>query len=178
MPIVGGIAGLLILKDTQFHSAPGWVLITFCFITLEATWLTTIAFGQVATDTEKKPFENLIRASFDDIWSALDAKNIDKYYTKDFLLLEHGEVWNNDTIANYLNKAILRQPKPKRINTIEIIECKVDNNRAWIAYHNYATFTVDGAVVRKAHWLESVVAVLTAEGWKLEMMHSTRVQRE
>jgi hypothetical protein len=42
---IGGIAGWLILKDTQFHSAPGWILITFGFITLEASWLTTIAFG-------------------------------------------------------------------------------------------------------------------------------------
>lgn len=42
---IGGIAGWLILKDMQFHSAPGWVLITFGFITLEASWLTTIVFG-------------------------------------------------------------------------------------------------------------------------------------
>ena len=41
---IGGIAGWLILKDTHFNSAPGWVLITFGFITLEASWLTTIAY--------------------------------------------------------------------------------------------------------------------------------------
>ena len=141
-------------------------------------FFTTITFGQVSNANEKKQFEDLIRASFDDIWSTLDAKNIDNYYTQDFLLLEHGEVWNNDTIANYLNKALLRKPNPKRINTIEIIEVKVFNKRAWIAYHNYATFTVDNTIVRKAHWLESVVAVLTEEGWKLELMHSTRVLKE
>lgn len=141
-------------------------------------FFTTIAFGQDSNAKEKKQLENLIQTSFDEIWSALDAKNIDKYYSKDFLLLEHGEVWNNDTIANYLNQAILRQPKPKRVNTIEIIEIKVANKRAWIAYHNYATFSVDNTIVRKAHWLESAVAVLTEDGWKLEMMHSTRVLRE
>ena len=75
---------------------------------LVLVFFTTIAFGQVATDTEKKSFENLIRASFDDILSALDAKNIDKYYTKDFLLLENGEVWNNDSIAKYLDNALLQ----------------------------------------------------------------------
>jgi hypothetical protein len=42
---IGGIAGWAILKDSQFNSAPGWVLITFGFISLEATWLTTIAYG-------------------------------------------------------------------------------------------------------------------------------------
>jgi len=36
---------LIILKNTHFHSAPGWVLITFGFIAIEASWLTTIAFG-------------------------------------------------------------------------------------------------------------------------------------
>ena len=45
LAFIGGIAGWLILKDTHFHSAPGWILMTFGFITLEASWLTTIAFG-------------------------------------------------------------------------------------------------------------------------------------
>jgi hypothetical protein len=33
------------LKNAHFQSAPGWVLITFGFIAIEASWLTTIAFG-------------------------------------------------------------------------------------------------------------------------------------
>ena len=43
--IIGGIAGWQILKEARFDSAPGWVLITFGFIALQATWLTTIVFG-------------------------------------------------------------------------------------------------------------------------------------
>lgn len=43
--LIGGVAGWLILKDAQFHSAPGWVLVTFGFIAIEASWLTTITFG-------------------------------------------------------------------------------------------------------------------------------------
>ena len=43
--LIGGIAGWTILKDAHFHCAPGWVLITFGFIAIEASWLTTIAFG-------------------------------------------------------------------------------------------------------------------------------------
>ena len=43
--LIGGIAGWAILKDTHFHSAAGWILITFGFIAIEASWLTTIAFG-------------------------------------------------------------------------------------------------------------------------------------
>jgi hypothetical protein len=45
LSLIGGIAGWIILKNAHFHSAPGWILITFGFIAIEASWLTTIAFG-------------------------------------------------------------------------------------------------------------------------------------
>jgi hypothetical protein len=141
-------------------------------------FFTTISFGQVSNDTDKTRIKNLVIESFDEIWSKLDANSIDKYYTKDFLLLEHGEVWNNDSIKNYLYKAILRKPNPKRMNTIDIIEIKIANKMAWIAYQNYATFSTGNTIIKKAHWLESATAILTENGWKLEMLHSTRIVNE
>ena len=141
-------------------------------------FFTTISFGQVSNETDKTRIKNLIIESFDEIWSKLDAKNIDKYYTKDFLLLENGEVWNNDSIKNYLDNAMLRKPNLKRMNTIEVIEIKIANKMAWIAYQNYATFSSDNKIIRKAHWLESATAILTKNGWKLEMLHSTRIVKE
>jgi len=141
-------------------------------------FFTTISFGQVSNETDKTRIKNLIIESFDEIWSKLDAKNIDKYYTKDFLLLENGEVWNNDSIKNYLDNAMLRKPSLKRMNTIEVIEIKIANKMAWIAYQNYATFSTDNKISRKAHWLESATAILTENGWKLEMLHSTRIVNE
>ena len=139
---------------------------------------TTIAFAQGAMETHKKQFQNLVQESFDEIWSKLEAKNIEKFYTKDFLLLEHGEVWNNDTISKYLNEAKLKLPIPKRVNKIEIIDVKVTNKTAWVAYHNYATISIDDKIIRKLHWLESATAILTDKGWKFDMLHSTRVKSE
>jgi hypothetical protein len=43
--LLGGIAGWGLLKAAHFHSAPGWILVTFGFIAIEASWLTTIALG-------------------------------------------------------------------------------------------------------------------------------------
>ena len=43
--VIGGIGGWLLLKAAHFHSAPGWILLTLGFIAMEASWLTTIAFG-------------------------------------------------------------------------------------------------------------------------------------
>lgn len=146
------------------------IILMMCF--------TTISFGQSAIESDKSRIKELIIKSFDEIWSELNSKNIDKYYTKDFLLLENGEVWNNDSIANYLDNAILRKPKPIRMNTIEIIEIRVANGMAWAAYQNYATFSTDNKIIRKANWLESATAILTENGWKLEMLHSTRIKNE
>ena len=43
--LFGGFVGWGLLKDAQFQSGPGWVLLTFGFIALEASWLTTITYG-------------------------------------------------------------------------------------------------------------------------------------
>lgn len=97
--------------------------------TIVMVFFTTLSFGQVSNETDKKLIKNLVMESFDEIWSKLNSKNIDKYYTKDFLLLENGEVWNNDTIANYLDKALLDKPNPTRINTIEILTLKSETKQ-------------------------------------------------
>lgn len=138
---------------------------------------TTLSFGQ-STKNDKSKIEQLIIESFDEIWSKLDSKNIDKYYTKDFLLLENGEVWTNDSIANYFKKAVLDKPIPKRVNSIEVIEIKILNKTAWIAYKNHAVFSIDDKTINKVSWLESATAILTKNGWKLEMLHSTRTKNE
>ena len=139
---------------------------------------TTNSFCQVSDVTNNIKVTNLIIESFNEIWSNFNVENIEKYYTKDFLLLEHGEIWNNDSIVNYIKKAKLRLPKPIRTNKIEVIDIKVKNKTAWIAYQNYAVFTIDNEIIRKAHWLESATAILTKDGWKLDMLHSTRVKKE
>jgi len=45
LALLGGITGWIILRDANFHSAPGWVMVVFGFIAIEASWLTTIALG-------------------------------------------------------------------------------------------------------------------------------------
>ena len=139
---------------------------------------TTISFGQRAIRNEKSEIKELIIKSFDEIWSKLNSEKIDRYYTKDFLLLENGEVWNNDSISKYLDNAILKKPIPNRVNSIEFIEVKVLKGMAWVAYKNRAIFSVENKIIRKAYWLESATAILTENGWKLEMLHSTRMENE
>ncbi|EON78052.1 hypothetical protein ADIS_1450 [Lunatimonas lonarensis] len=139
------------------------VLLPFCCI-LSAS----------AQTSDEHALQALIQDSFDHIWSELDAEKIPDYYLPDFLLLEHGEVWDNAFIATYFEGARTRSQRPIRTNRFEFIRTDVQGDMAWIAYHNYADFALEGQETRKAYWLESAVALKTPQGWKLKMLHSTR----
>lgn len=120
--------------------------------------------------------EQLVQNVFDDIWAAKDTAAILKHHTTDFLLLEHGEVWTNDTISNWCKKAAIRDKGIQRTNSFDFFKARKEGNRIWMAYHNYATFTRD-TLLGKGRWLESVVAIKKDSVWKLEMMHSTRIKQ-
>ncbi len=125
---------------------------------------------------DRTEVENLIQNSFDEIFSAYQAESLSKYYTEDFLLLEHGEVWTLDTIKSYLERARTNPNPTVRTNRFDFIETKIFGDRAWIAYHNYATITRDGQVIQELYWLESATAIRTSSGWRLDMLHSTRAK--
>ena len=124
--------------------------------------------------------EQLVKDAFDQVWSGLDTSAVTRLHTADFLLLEHGEVWTNDTIQNY---QLREQPNAAaqgytRTNEFDFLETVADGKTVWTAYHNYGTWTVGDSVLFELHWLESAVGVYTEDGWKLKMLHSTRVRHE
>ncbi|QJP35865.1 nuclear transport factor 2 family protein [Nonlabens sp. Ci31] len=117
--------------------------------------------------------EEVVQSLFDEVWAGYDETAITTYQTNDFLLLEHGEVWNNNTIADWCKNAKTKDQKVQRINNFERIEARRNGDKLWLAYHNYGTFKKDTITYKRA-WLESVVAVKEDSVWKLELMHSTR----
>lgn len=125
---------------------------------------------------EAQEVQQLIQNSFDSLFSGYRVELLDRLYTPDFLLLEQGEVWDMDFIKTYLGDRS-KNPNPvTRTNHFEFIKTEVFGDRAWVAYHNWATFTKEGAAPREVYWLESASAIRTSEGWRLELLHSTRVE--
>ena len=126
----------------------------------------------------EQAIQQLVIDAFDEVWSALDTSSLARLHTEDFLLLEHGEVWTNDSIINYQRNAMvgMKEQGYQRTNRMEFLTTESSGDLAWTAYHNYGTWTVGKDTTGQAHWLESAVALKTAEGWKLKMLHSTRVQ--
>lgn len=124
--------------------------------------------------------QQLIQNIFDNIWSGTDTSFVGRYHTNDFILLEHGELWTNDTIRNYqLRKAAnLQADAPARKNSFSFFRTEQNGDEIWTAYHNYGHWVTETQdTVNAAEWLESAVAIRTDGGWKLRMMHSTRVRR-
>ncbi len=121
--------------------------------------------------------QQLVIDSFDELFSNLDSTKIRDYYTEDFLLLEHGVLWTNDSIVDFQRRSSQNPERAKRLNKIDFISTKVYEESVWMAYHNTATFWKEEEQVGEVYWLESAVAVKEEEGWRLEMLHSTYVNK-
>lgn len=136
------------------------------------------AIGQNSEKTKEDQIEDLITNSFQKIFSDMDPQALDTYCTKDFLLLETGEVWDMDKMRNYLKQAGERKTEVKRINSFDFIEIKIEGKTAWVAYYNKAEFMSGDKLIREMNWLESATAILTEEGWKLQLLHSTMAKEK
>lgn len=137
-----------------------------------------VTFAQQKALSDEIQIQNLIQESFDSLFSTFNADAIERYYTNDFILLEDGEIWDNEFIKNYFNGAIKKQPIPTRVNKFDFIKTEVDGNLGWIAYNNHATISRNGEIIRDIHWIESAVAIKTPDGWRLKMLHSTPAKKE
>lgn len=125
------------------------------------------------SDKEIQIAKNLIQGSFDDLWAGVDSTKISKYHTNDFIILEQGEIWNNDSIKKYMRMQLTKPDRAKRTNRMEYISIDKHGEAIQIAYYNFAEFTHNDSIVGKAKWLESALAIPTKDGWRLKMMHST-----
>lgn len=134
--------------------------------------------AQAQQNSDKEAIQQLIQGSFDELFSRFDSDQIGNFYTDDFILLEDGEVWDNGVLLDYFTKAKQNPNPATRVNRFEFIKTTISGDRGWVAYHNYATISKDGEVVREVEWLESATAVKTAEGWRLDMLHSTRLENK
>lgn len=142
-------------------------------VRLQKTFLILcILFFNVSEASEKSPFnsvQNLFSAM-----SAFDDSKMKAVVTKDFQLLEAGEVWD----IHMLIKAIMPNGNTyKRRNYFGIINVVSKKEVVWISYWNRATFSMQNKN-SEASWLESVVLVKENENWKIQLLHSTKVSSD
>ena len=127
---------------------------------------TQFSFAQTS---EKAEVQQVITRFFD----ALSVANIPLMKAEvsdDFILLENGEIWTIDTLANKISR-----PKPEgylRQNSFDFVSTKIDKNRAWVYFKNKAEITSKTRNMT-IKWLESVIFRKEKGRWRMEFMHST-----
>lgn len=141
----------------------------FYLLLILGTGLTS--FAQKKSLSDEVQIQNLVQDSFDVLFSAYDLDQLDRFYTPDIKILENGEIWDMEIIKGILENAKKRN-SGERVNKIDFIETRVDQNMGYTIYHNYATFSSNGQTVRVIHWIESVIAVKTEDGWRIKNLHS------
>ena len=100
-----------------------------------------------------------------------DGKAMQETSTEDFQLLEHGEDWTMQDLV----EAVQPKGKPyERKNFFNQIRARQEGNVAWVSYWNKAEISREGAL-RTVVWLESAVIVKVNDRWKVQLMHSTRL---
>ena len=129
-----------------------------------------LSFSQTA---EKDKVNNTIKIMFQGL-ADLNIEQIRNTSTEDFVILEHGEIWNMDTIAARINE--MKLANPTRVNSFEFIQTEIRDQTAWITYWNKAIVTMNGKK-SEHNWLESAVLVKQGNDWKVTMLHSTRIPK-
>jgi hypothetical protein len=132
--------------------------------------------GSQITEAETQITKDLIQGAFDNLWGGVDTNKILDYHTPDFYILEQGEVWTNTELRYYIDRQSRRPEGKRRENRMEYLNIEKHGESISIAYKNYASFYMDDSLTGNAQWLESALAVPTKNGWRLRMMHSTKMK--
>lgn len=117
--------------------------------------------------------EDVIRDYFTAI-SNNDQMAADAVCTADYMLLEHGMYWNNDSL--FMMAGPMFDQGATIAYRFENFETTIDGNTAWTYYDNYGLMTVGGQEI-PLHWLESAVMEYDDGHWKMALLHSTRIEQ-
>ena len=100
-----------------------------------------------------------------------DGEAMRKTATEDFQLLEHGEDWSMQKLVD----AVQPKGKPReRKNFFKQIRARQNGDMAWVSYWNKAEIRSESGL-RTLVWLESAVMVKDDDRWKVQLLHSTRL---
>lgn len=124
--------------------------------------------AQLNNDTLHQP---IIR--FFDGLSLMNEDLLFEHTTKDFVLLEAGMIWNNDTLINRIRP--LKNTNFERKNSFTFLSTKQQGDIAWVSYWNQAIINRNGKT-STLKWLESAVLVRQSGRWKIQLMHSTPIR--
>ena len=134
-------------------------------------WLALFLCSTGVVEATDHPAFEPVKALFAAM-SAQDGKAMEATSTEDFQLLEHGEEWSMQKLVT----AVQANGEPhQRKNFFKQIRARQTADMAWVSYWNKAEIQ-RATELRTIVWLESAVMVKVNEKWKIQMLHSTRLE--
>jgi ketosteroid isomerase-like protein len=134
-------------------------------------WLCGVLFLSGIVEAADHPAFQPVKELFAAM-SKHDGKAMQETSTEDFQLLEHGEDWTMQKLVDAV------QPKGEpveRKNFFSQIRARQKGDVAWVSYWNKAEIRRESGL-RTVVWLESAVIVREDDRWKIQLMHSTRLE--
>jgi hypothetical protein len=107
--------------------------------------------------------------------SAYDYDGMAATGTDDYHLLEHGEIWTMDDLINGIKGG---EGVVERRNYFNIIRSSGDDKSMWFSYWNRAEIRTTSGEALTLKWLESAVVINVDGEWKVELLHSTRIDED
>ncbi len=89
--------------------------------------------------------------------------------TSDYLLFENGQVWNNDSIYEFL-KSLPPFVAEYKLDNFRI---NIDSETGNIVYYNHADLIMNDTIEIKYDWIESATFKKVDGEWKIDFLHST-----
>lgn len=139
---------------------------------LIALLLSTSGYAQKSQ--EKEHVQQAVENMFVALTNA-DSSALKTFVTANVRFYEYGESWTIDTMIQKImqSKSI---PDFKRTNRFEFVSTNINKNTAWVTYYLQSTFTRNGKE-DLVKWMETVVLIKQKNQWKIDVLHSTRMNK-
>ncbi len=123
---------------------------------------------------EEKKLDNpeqlkqVLTSYFDGIKN-IDLNEMNKVTTSDFVLFEDGQVWNNDSIYNFLQS----MPPFTADYKFDNFNVNIDTEIGNMFYYNHMDGTMNDTTKLVYDWIESATFKKIDGEWKMNFLHST-----
>lgn len=134
--------------------------------------ISILVFSQPLADSD----ESQVHATLTRFFSAVgefDEVGMRAHATKDFQILDVGNVWDLDGLIEALDE--MKSPDFERKTEIDVIRTTLADNVAWVTYWNRAEIT-SKKITGTFKWIESAVFRKQNGAWKIALIHSTQVK--
>lgn len=146
----------------------------FSFLLLLNAMLAPTAFAQT-TSKEAQPLHEVIEKTFEALNRA-DTVALNDLLTNDVHFYEYGESWDLERVRKIALKST-ETPGFHRVDSFDYVRTKQTGNTAWVTYYLKSDITRNGKT-ETHHWMETVILVKEKGKWRLDVLHSTRLEKK